>query len=441
MNRREFSAALATGLAATVFPRPNSTVRNAWAATRAPLRVNGPRVNDHLTFLSQFGRNPQGGVSRLAYSEPDKLARAAVMDWMRAAKLEPSIDFAANIIGRRPGSNPSLKPLVFGSHVDSVPEGGNYDGNLGSVAAIEVAQTLAEQGTALRHPIEIVVWSNEEGGLYGSRAVSGQLTGPELANVARSGKTIRDGVAFLGGDPSRIDQVRRNKGDIAGYFELHIEQGGILEQTKTAVGIVEGIVGIHQWEVTVTGFANHAGTTPMDQRHDSLLSASRFVEMVNRVVRAVPGRQVGTVGRIQAFPGAPNVIPGQVVCTLELRDLDGAKIVRLYDEIARESKRIGDMNGTSFAYRELHVNVPAPSDARMRTLVGNSATDMGLSTRVMPSGAGHDAQAMAQLGPMGMIFIPSIGGISHSPKEYSMPADCVNGANVLLGAVLAFDAR
>jgi N-carbamoyl-L-amino-acid hydrolase len=198
-------------------------------------------------------------------------------------------------------------------------------------------------------------------------------------------------------------------------------------------------VGIKQWEVTVTGFANHAGTTPMDQRHDALLAASRFVDMVNRVVRGIPGRQVGTVGRIQAFPGAPNVIPGKVVCTLELRDLDDAKVDSMFAQIQAEAKKIGAQNGTQFAYSELHVNTAAPSDPRMRKLITDAAKSLGLSTRAMPSGAGHDAQAMAQLGPMGMIFVPSVGGISHSPKEFSRPKDIVNGANVLLRTVLAAD--
>src|SRR5947207_6820023 len=289
-------------------------------------RVNGTRLNQHLSDLSVFGRNPQGGVSRVAYSDADKQARAAVMDWMRAAKLEPSVDFAGNIIGRRAGQDASLKPLVFGSHIDSVPEGGNYDGQVGSTGAIEVAQTLAERGITTRHPIEVAIWTNEEVGLDGSRAVSGQVTAAELKNVARSGKTVEPGIAILGGDPVKLDKAKRKRGDIAGYLELHIEQGGILDATKLDIGIVEGIVGIRQWDVTVTGFANHAGTTPMDQRHDALLSAARFIEMVNRTVRGVPGGQVGTVGRIEAFPGAPNVIPGEVRCTLELRDLDDAKI-------------------------------------------------------------------------------------------------------------------
>ena len=421
------------GLAAAALgPRP-------WPVLQASLRVNGDRINAHLLELSQFGKNPQGGVSRVAYSEADRAARAKVMEWMRAAKLEPSIDYAGNIIGRRTGRDAARKPLLFGSHIDSVPEGGNYDGNVGSTAAIEVAQTLAEHGIVTRHPIEVTIWQNEEGGLFGSRAVSGQLTPAELSLISNSGKTVEQGIRFLGGDPAKLAQVKRAKGSIAGYFELHIEQGGTLEQTKTDIGVVEGIVGIKQWEVTVTGFQNHAGTTAMDQRHDALLSAARFVEMVNRVVRGIPGRQVGTVGRIQAFPGAPNVIPGKVTCTLELRDLDDAKIDSMFRQIRQEADAIGKQNGTQFAFSELHVNAAAPTDPRMRKFVDDAARSLGLSTRVMPSGAGHDAQAMAQLGPAGMIFIPSVGGISHSPKEYSKPADIVNGANVLLGAVLAAD--
>ncbi|HEY4215486.1 MAG TPA: hydantoinase/carbamoylase family amidase, partial [Gemmatimonadaceae bacterium] len=235
------------------------------------------------------------------------------------------------------------------------------------------------------------------------------------------------------------EQVKRKKGDIAGYFELHIEQGGTLEATKTNVGVVEGIVGIKQWEVTVSGFQNHAGTTAMDQRHDALLSAAKFVEMVNTVVRGIPGRQVGTVGKIQAYPGAPNVISGKVICTLELRDLDDRKVDSMYATIRAKADAIGRENGTSFAFTTLHVNSAAPSDPRMRKIIADAATSLKLSTRVMPSGAGHDAQAMATLGPMGMIFIPSIGGISHAPKEYSTPQDCVNGANVLLRAVLGAD--
>jgi N-carbamoyl-L-amino-acid hydrolase len=436
MTRREFGAA-ALGSIVTALPHARASAQGPATA----LRVNGQRINDHLTALSTFGRNPQGGVSRMAYTDADKAARAEVMNWMRAASLDVTIDAAANIVGRRAGAvaGAALKPIVFGSHIDSVPAGGNYDGDVGSMSAIEVAQTLAEQRAVLRHPIELVIWSNEEGGLYGSRAWSGQLAAGELDTVSTSGKKVSDGIRFIGGDPSELDRVKRAKGDIAAYFELHIEQGGTLAAEKIDIGIVEGIVGIQQWDVTITGFANHAGTTPMNERHDALLTAARFVEMVNRVVRGVPGRQVGTVGRIQALPGAPNVIPGEVRCTLELRDLDDAKIGQLFGTIKDEATKIGAMNQTTFAFAPLHTNVAAPSDPRMRALIADAAKSLGLSSRVMPSGAGHDAQAMAQLGPMGMIFVPSIAGISHAPKEFSRPADIVNGANVLLATIVAAD--
>jgi N-carbamoyl-L-amino-acid hydrolase len=437
MNRREFGAAVAGGLLSS--PLADSLGRLSGVLGPPAPRVDGARLNRHLAELSRFGANPQGGVTRLAYSDADKQAREYVLGLMRDAKLTPTIDAAGNIIASHPGREAASKPILFGSHIDSVPEGGNYDGNVGSMSAIEVAQTLGERGITTRHPLQVVVWQNEEGGLYGSRAVSGQLTPEELQNVSRSGKTIGQGITFLGGDLQRLASARRMKGDIAGYLELHIEQGGTLERDHIDIGIVEGIVGIKQWEVTVTGFANHAGTTPMDQRHDALLAAARFVEAVNRIVTGVPGHQVGTVGRIQALPGAPNVIPGQVICTLELRDLDAVKIDTLYAAITAESTRIGAQNGTTFAFRMLHENVPAPSDPRMRALIADAARDLSLTSRVMPSGAGHDAQAMATLAPMGMIFVPSIAGISHAPKEFSKPADIVNGANVLLATLLRFD--
>lgn len=434
VTRREFGAALATGaIGTTLFPSVLTARR------QAALRVNGPRLNARLAEIGRFGARPHGGVTRLGYSQEDQQARALVSTWMREAGLDPATDFAGNLIGRRSGSDPALKPLVFGSHVDSVPDGGNFDGNVGVLASIEAAHALRDRGAALRHPIEVAVWANEEGGLFGSRAVSGQFDASELSHVTASGKTVKDGIAFVGGDPGRLDEARRSPGDIAGYFELHIEQGGVLEAERTTIGIVEGIVGIRWWTVTVTGVANHAGTTPMNRRHDAMLAAARYIDMVNRVVTAAPGRHVGTVGRIRAVPGAPNVIPGTVECSLELRDLDDAQILRLFETIRAEAMKIGQANGTTFVFEELHRNAPAPSDPRMRQVIADAAGALGLSSRVMPSGAGHDAQAMAQLGPMGMIFIPSVGGISHSPKEFSHAADIVHGANVLLGAVAAAD--
>ena len=416
-------------------PRPVATA----SGSVTELRVNGPRLIAHINALAEFGKNPQGGVSRLAYSEADARGREYVVGLMRAAKLDVSIDAAGNLIGRRAGSDNQLRPILFGSHIDSVPEGGNYDGDVGSLGAIEVAQTLAEKNIVTQHPLEVVIFQNEEGGLIGSRAMDGELTERELDLVSRSGKTIREGIRVIGGDPTKLATVKREKGSITAYLELHIEQGGILEKEKVDIGVVEGIVGINWWDVTIEGFANHAGTTPMNQRQDALLAAAKFIEAVNRVVTSIPGRQVGTVGRIQALPGAPNVIPGKVILSLELRDLDAAKIQMLYQKIRTEADQIAQASRVKFDFKEINVNIPAPTDPRLRSLIDQSAKDLGLTTKQMPSGAGHDAQDMARLAPVGMIFIPSIGGISHSPKESSRPKDIENGANVLLLALLNVD--
>jgi N-carbamoyl-L-amino-acid hydrolase len=350
------------------------------------------------------------------------------------------VDAAGNILGRRAGTDASRKPLMFGSHIDSVPDGGNYDGDVGSLGAIEVAQTIAERGIALRHPIEVVIFQNEEGGTVGSRAMAGQLEPAALALTARSGKVVRDGIAFIGGDPNGLDRAVRRRGDVAAYVELHIEQGGTLAEKQIDIGVVLGIVGIGWWDVTIDGFGNHAGTTPMDKRQDALLAAARFIEMVNRVVTSEPGRQVGTVGRIQALPGAPNVIPGQVVCSLELRDLDADKIERLYQRVRAEALRIGADSHTTFTFAETHRSIPALTDTRLQSFIDSAAKARGFTTTSLPSGAGHDAQYVAQFCPAGMIFVPSIGGISHSPKEFSRPQDIVNGANVLLDTIQKLDA-
>jgi N-carbamoyl-L-amino-acid hydrolase len=404
----------------------------------APLRIDRVRLLSHLEKLAEIGKGP-GGTSRVAYSDADKAGREYVTQLMREARLEPSIDAAANIIGKRDGRDASRKPILFGSHIDTVPDGGNYDGVVGSLSAIEVARTLAENDITTRHPLQVVIWQNEEGGLVGSRAANGELTERDLALPARSGRTIGDGINFLGGDVAHLESARRVPGSIACYMELHIEQGAVLDKENVDIGIVEGIVGIGWWDVTVDGFANHAGTTPMDQRRDALLAASRFVGAVERVVRSEPGRQVGTVGRIQAFPGAPNVIPGRVVLSLELRDLDKAKIARLFTRIQEAGLEIGRETGTTFSYAPTFSSDPALADQRIKRAIADAASELRLTTKPMPSGAGHDAQVMARVGPSGMIFVPSVGGISHSPRELTSPDDIENGANVLLNVIQRLD--
>ncbi len=410
------------------------------AAAPADIRANADRMEQHIKALSAFGANADGGVDRIAFSEADLAARAYIRDLMREAGLSVRMDTAGNIIGRREGSEPGLPVIMFGSHIDSVPGGGNYDGDVGVIGAIEVIQLLRDNGLRTRHPLEVVSFTDEEGGLTGSRAMIGKVDYRMLSVVSHSGMTIGEGIEAVGGDPNRLDLAERKPGELKAFIELHIEQGGFLDAEHIDIGVVEGIVGIRWWDVTIEGLANHAGTTPMNRRWDALLSAAEYILAVNRVVTRMPGGQVATVGRIHAKPGAPNVIPGEVVLSLEIRDLDAAKIQRVFDEISAEGRRIANAHFTPIRYAEINVaSPPAPTDERMRRIIAAAADGLGLSFKFMPSGAGHDAQDMALITPTGMIFVPSVKGISHSPQEFTSANDMANGASVLLRTVLEID--
>ncbi|MFQ5876675.1 MAG: Zn-dependent hydrolase [Acidobacteriota bacterium] len=433
----------AAGLATLLCAAGLGGLASPSAATPRPedLRVDRGRIERHILKLSRFGRDPEGGVSRVAYSEADIAGRAYVKDLMRLSGLKVRVDPAGNIIGRREGREAGLRPILFGSHIDSVPGGGNYDGDVGVIGAIECARVLHDRGFTTRHPLEVVVFADEEGGLVGSRAMIGDLTGEALDVVSHGGRTVREGLRAIGGDPDRLGEARRRKGEIEAFLELHIEQGSILHDRGVPIGVVEGIVGINWWDVTIEGLANHAGTTPMNRRRDALLAAAHLVLAVNRVVTGTPGRQVGTVGRIRAEPGAPNVIPGRVVMSLELRDLSSAKIAAVFDAVREQARAIEERTGTTIRFDPIDATAePALTDARVRDLIAESARALGLDYTVLPSGAGHDAQDMARIAPTGMIFVPSVGGVSHSPDEFTRPEDMANGANVLLQTILRIDA-
>ena len=431
MDRRHFTRLASGGLALGMLP----------SALRPPpdLLVDGDRLSRTLTDLARFGATPEGGVSRLAYSDADLAAREWVATLMGDAGLEVSIDFAGNLIGRRAGSDPDLPPLLLGSHIDSVPAGGNYDGQVGSMAALEIATTLADAGRRTRHALEFVIWANEEGGKTGSRAISGEVNPAELDVQTASGFAIGEGTLRIGGDLSRLEEARREPGSLTAYFELHIEQGFVLDRAGIDIGVVEGIVGIKRWNVTVEGFANHAGTTPMDQRQDAMVSAARMIEAVNRVALSTPGRQVATVGRLSVEPDAPNVIPGRVTFSLEIRDLEMPKIDQVFETIRGEITALAEGAGTSVTLEQFYTSRAAPTALQLRDVIEAEAVRLDLTTLRMPSGAGHDAQSIALLGPVGMIFVPSMDGISHSPLEMTPPEQITAGANVLLRSLLAVD--
>lgn len=404
------------------------------------LSVNQQRIENRIFELAKFGKDSLGRGYRVAYTRGDIEGRAWFIGLMKKAGLEVTIDFAGNIIGKRKGKKASNKSIAFGSHIDMVPDGGNYDGCLGSIAALEMIEVLNENNIVTENPLEVIVFSDEEGGPTGSLAMSGHLTAEDLKQVSQSKLTVGNGIKAIGGNPDSIVFAPRKKGEIKAYLELHIEQGGILENEKINIGVVQGIVGIVDWEVTVNGMANHAGTTPMKLRKDALLAASKLVIAVNEVINSYEGNQVANIGKISAYPGAFNVVPGKVIMALEIRDLSSDKIMQLFRDIEKRAAAIALASGTTITFNQPIVKVkPALTDKKLQELIAANAKVLGFTTKLMQSGAGHDAQDMALITSVGMIFIPSVGGISHSPKEFSTAKDMANGANVLLQTILMLD--
>jgi N-carbamoyl-L-amino-acid hydrolase len=313
------------------------------------------------------------------------------------------------------------------------------------MAALEIMQVVQEADFETRHPLELVVWAHEEGaaftrGLAGSRIVAGELSPGDL-DQTWNGLTRAEAIRRIGGAPERIEEAVRQPGAHHCYLELHIEQGGTLEARGVPIGIVTGIVASHRHEVVVQGVANHSGTTPMDQRHDALVAASQIVLAVRAAGIARPGRQVATVGRFDVVPNSPNAVPGRVTLVVDLRDLSDDILEVMADEIRERARVIAHESGTTVDMRRVTQYASAEAAPAVQQAIADAADDAGLAAVRMPSGAGHDAGMMARLGPMGMILVPSVDGISHSPQEFTSWEDCGRGAQVLLGAVLAADAR
>jgi N-carbamoyl-L-amino-acid hydrolase len=359
-----------------------------------------------------------------------------VMQKMREAVAAVRVDAAGNIFARREGRERGLAPVLVGSHVDTVPQGGNFDGVLGALAAVEVLREAGET----RRGIEAVVWACEEAtfagaSLNGSRAAVGRM-GPEELKVVWRGMTKAEAIGRIGGRPEELESARIRPGAYHAYLELHIEQGGRLEKAGVPIGVVEGIVGIDRYEVVVRGEANHAGTTPMAERKDALVGASRVVLAVREMVMSEAGAQVGTVGYLEVKPNAANVVPGEARLMVELRDLSRAKREGLGEKIRKRVEAIAAESGLEMVMTRSGHNEAALADGGIQTRIEEAARGLGLKTMRMASGAGHDAQMMATVMPMGMIFVPSVGGISHSPREWTEWKDCANGARVLREVVL-----
>jgi beta-ureidopropionase / N-carbamoyl-L-amino-acid hydrolase len=417
----------------------------AQGADSSKFHIDSRRLQGTLEKLSEFGRNPEGGVTRIGFSETDMAAREYVIGLMKQAGLEVRVDPAGNIFGRRAGLE-KLPTLLFGSHIDSVLHGGNFDGDVGSMGSIEVMRALNDAKVRTRHPLEVVIWTNEEGnhfalGTLGSGVAAG-LLGPEiLGRKDDQGLTLADWLRRYGQDPSRLTDARIPKGALAAFIELHIEQGPHLDEARIPIGIVLGIVGIKRSNCVVTGFANHAGTTPMNRRKDALAAASKEVLAVRQVVLAENGHQVGTVGYMKAEPGAVNVVPGRTEFPVELRDLDAAKIKRMWEHIQMKFREIDKEENVVTRCTSVDDTEPAPTDPALQAVIRDAAKSLGLPTMDLPSEAGQDSQQIAKIAPIAMIFVPSTDGISHSPKEFTPWQDVANGAEVLYRALLLLDDR
>ena len=402
------------------------------------LRINADRLASRIERLADMG------TTRLAFSEDDLRGRDLAMAMMREAGLTITIDPAGNILGRRQGRK-EAPVIMFGSHIDTVPNGGRYDGILGCLAGIECLHTLEEAGSLTEHPLTVVVFANEEGQsfgtLSGSRAMVGAFDPAQLLQVDATGRTFAQAIEAIGGEPSRIQDAVYRRGDVLAYVELHVEQGGVLESVQLPLGVVEGIVGIFYNDVRVVGSPNHAGTTPMRLRRDALVAASRFVSAVDETIRTGKFCTVGTVGRLEVSPNARNVIPGEVRLTLGLRDLREETILRTLEHLRQQASEIAAASGVTFGFTERDKITPAPADPVVMEAVKTAASALGFPHHTMPSGAGHDAQMMARIAPMGMIFVPSVGGISHANEEFTSMDDCTNGANVLLQTILKLDSQ
>lgn len=403
--------------------------------TKTQLLVNGDRLNRSIARLAQIGQLHNGGVKRIAYSQEDLEARNLVRQWMKDLEMEITIDAAGNIIGKYLGKNPKKSAISTGSHIDTVPCGGHYDGAYGVLAGLEVVRTLKENQIKLDRPIEVIVFTDEEGSMIGSKAISGRVVGDPEYYRREDGTDIQTCLATVGGDWHKLTQARRSAEDISAFVELHVEQGPVLESMQKQIGVVEGIVGQRRFNITVKGSANHAGTTPMSMRCDALVAASQVVLAVNQI-GLTPGQQVATVGKMEVKPNAANVVPGWVEMSLDIRDLSSLHIDSLLGQLRTHLEEIAVATNTQIRLNPCLHNEPALAEPYIQKAIALSCEDLDLSYTYLPSRASHDAQEMAQIADMSMIFVPSQMGVSHDASEYTSPKQCTQGANVLLQTLI-----
>lgn len=401
------------------------------------LRVNGERLWRSLMELARIGATPKGGVKRLALTETDRQGRDRFVAWAREAGLETRVDAIGNIFAVRKGTQAGAPPVMMGSHLDSQPSGGKFDGAYGVLAGLEVVRALNDAGIRTRTSLEVAAWTNEEGSRFTPTMMgSGVFAGAHpleqvLAQKDLDGVSVQQALQHIGYAGTASPH------EVGAYFEAHIEQGPVLEATRTTIGVVQGALGQRWFDVIVTGQDSHAGPTPMETRKDALLAASRLVVEVNRIATTFPDYARGTVGQMQVKPNSRNVVPGEVRMSTEFRSANDATLSSMVEDYRRVATTIEAACRVAIDIREVVYFPPSHFAPELVGSVRDAALALGLPHRDIVSGAGHDAVYLSRVAPTAMIFVPCEGGISHNEIESATKEDLAAGCNVLLHAVLA----
>ena len=402
------------------------------------LRVNGKRLQHTLEEMAKIGATPNGGVQRLALSDEDKQARDLFVKWLKELELEVRIDELGNIFGKRQGLNNDLAPVMSGSHIDSQPKGGRFDGILGVMGPLEAIRTLNENNIQTNRPITIVAWTNEEGTRFAPAMMCSGVWANALDINWIYDRTDINGLRFED-ELIRIGykgKTRAKKSDVHAYYEYHIEQGPVLEKQGITIGAPKGIVCLHWYDIYLEGEANQVGPTPMEGRHDALCAAAEMILKVNELPERMNGNLVATVGEIQNEPNSRNIIPDKVHFTVDIRSWDDNLAIKAWDLVKKDFQQIAEQRGCPIRIEETWRVEHSPFDEKLVQNILDTADNLGYSSLHTVSGAGHDASYMNQIAPTAMIFVPSIGGRSHVEVEDTKWEDCEAGTNVLLHSIL-----
>ncbi len=409
------------------------------------LRSDGARVSSDLEALSKLRDDQAPGWTRQVFSEPYKEGREHVSNLMKSAGLETHIDAAANVVGRLPGKNPSLPPLLTGSHTDTVHGGGRFDGMVGVVGAVELARVLRDKSMQLERDLLVIDFMGEEANPFGlsclgSRSISGQLLPEHFDRTdGEGGKTLGETSLAFGLDPSEILKNAWKPNSLHGYLELHIEQGPLLERSGSKIGVVTAIAGIERLLAQFDGRADHSGTMPMTDRKDALIAAAEAILTIEREACGAPIHGVSTTGRIESSPGSFNIVPDQAKIWAEVRSVDASWLSGVRGRIATKIADEAAARGVEVMLEWLNDQPPVETFKSVQNVVASTSESLGLSWEAVPSGAGHDAAHMTHLGPLGMLFIPSVGGRSHVPEEFTELGDITAGIDVLINSIVQMD--